>query len=71
MLARELIAELERRIEANRPQEYTFGELEIYIDQFSMADGVITFDGVSPEIRITPSADGGLSILTAWSPETK
>ena len=71
MLARELIAELERRIEANRPHEYALGELEIHIDQFSTVDGVIKFDGVSPEIRITPSADGVLHILTAWSAGTK
>ena len=71
MLARELIKELERRIAENEPHKHMCGELEIYIDQFSINGDTIKYDGAASDVRLTYDGTCTLLILTAWAPGTK
>mgnify|MGYP001578348393 CR=1 FL=1 len=69
MLIRDLISQLEQLIVANEPHKHILGEAEIMIDIFGAKDESeydFVYKGISPDVRITTSADGVYNILTAF-----
>ena len=73
MRCKDLITQLEKLIADNEPHKRIMGEAEVMIDVFHWNEerGSFDYQGFSPEVRITKSADGVYDILTAAREQVK